>query len=199
MPIRVLLADDTLIAREGWKRILETAHDIEVVGQAELAVEVPRFVERLAPDVVLLDLKWAGDPTAGYSAIKEIRRQKRYVRIIAMTAHEELILDARRAGADAALSKDFTREQLLTTIRELALRPNAAAPLAGTLSHAGSLSTREREVIELIAAGKTDREIGTTLGIAEATAKNHVQHILEKLGANNRAHAAHIAQKLGLI
>lgn len=107
--IKVLLADDTLIAREGWKKILEMANDIEVVGDAKTATETLRKVKELNPDVLLMDLKWFGDETAGWTTIREIK-QEYNLRVIAVTAFEGLIHDARLAGADSALLKTFTRE-----------------------------------------------------------------------------------------
>lgn len=197
--ITVLLADDTLIAREGWKRIFETADDIKVVGEAESAQETPRKVLELEPDVLLMDLKWFGDPTAGWVAIKEIKASRPVVKIIAVTAYEELIRDARIAGADAVLTKTFHREELLDLIRELYARK--ASFLAPQPEHTllDELSAREREVLVLLAKGESDKTIAETLGIAESTAKNHVQHILSKLDAKNRTHAAALARELRLL
>lgn len=198
-PIKVLLADDTLIAREGWKKILETADDIEVVGEAESAQETPRKVLELAPDVLLMDLKWFGDPTAGWVAIKEIKTAHPEVKVIAVTAYEELIRDARRVGADAALTKTFGREELLGLIRELHARKESFPAPRPDPALLDDLSTREREVLVLLARGDPDRVIAEALGIAESTAKNHVQSILSKLGAKNRTHAVALARELGLL
>lgn len=118
---RVLIADDTLIAREGWKRILETASDIQVVGEALSAAETLRKVKELMPDVLLMDLKWFGDEQAGWIAIREIKKEH-HVKVIAVTAYESFIRDAQLAGADSALLKTFTREELLSEIREQASR-----------------------------------------------------------------------------
>src|SRR6187397_3195582 len=126
--IRVLIADDTLIAREGWKRILETTDDMEVVGEAKKAVETIRKVKELEPDVLIMDLKWFGDETAGWATIREIK-QESGVKIIAVTAYENLIREARLAGADSALLKTFTRDELLEEIREQASRPENIYPL----------------------------------------------------------------------
>src|SRR5690242_4194017 len=111
--IKVLLADDTLIAREGLKMILATADDIVVIGEASSPHETIRKVLDLKPDVLLMDLKWFGDETAGWTAIREIKTAFPHAKIIAITAYENLIRDARVAGADAAYTKTFTREELL--------------------------------------------------------------------------------------
>ncbi len=197
--IRVLLADDTLIAREGWKRILETDDAMQVVGEATSAQETPRKVQELDPDVLLIDLKWYGDPTAGWSAIKEIKKANTRVKVIATTAYEELIPDARRAGADAALSKTFTREGLLGLIRELAARQEGFPTLEPQPTLLNILTPRECEVLRLLAEGRTDREIAEALTIAQSTARGHVRSVFSKLGVTNRIQAAKAARDFGFI
>ncbi len=198
--IKVLLADDTLIAREGWKRILETAGDMEVVGEAKTASETERRVRELKPDILLMDLQWFGDDSAGWMAINEIKK-KHKLRIIAVTAYENLIRDARRVGADSALLKTFTREELLNEIREQYARPLKkfeSSPLL-EMRNGEILSKREMQVIQLLRDGHSDKEIAKLLGIALATAKNHVKKIIEKLEAKNRTHAVSIAREIGIL
>lgn len=195
--ITVLLADDSVIAREGWKAILKTAGDIQVIGEAESAQETVRRVLEQAPDVVLMDLRWLGDPTAGWSAIKEIKTARPEVKVIAVTAYEDLIPDARRAGADAALLKTFTRDQLLRLIRELATRERSFPVPEPGHSLLDTLTPREREVLKLLADGCTDGEIARKLTIAESTVKNHVSSILSKLGVKNRTQAAKVVHQMG--
>jgi DNA-binding NarL/FixJ family response regulator len=195
--IKVLLADDTLIAREGWKRILETADDIEVVGEVTLAHETPHKVLDLKPDVLLMDLKWFGDDTAGWTAIKEIKSSSPSVKVIAVTAYENLIHDARMAGADAALTKTFARDDLLGLIRELATSSsNFQVPV---VKMQNELTTREHEVLLLMAKGSSDKDIADALGIAATTAKNHVRKVLDKLGAKNRTQAVAFGRDAGLV
>jgi DNA-binding NarL/FixJ family response regulator len=196
--IRVLIADDTLIAREGWKRILETTADMEVVGEAKKAVETIRKVKELEPDVLIMDLKWFGDETAGWATIREIK-QESGVKIIAVTAYENLIREARLAGADSALLKTFTRDELLEEIREQASRPENIYPLHSPVIIGDILTDRELQVLELIKEGRRDKEIATILGIAPTTAKNHVKKILEKLNAENRTQAVLVAHEKGLL
>jgi DNA-binding NarL/FixJ family response regulator len=196
--IKVLLADDTLIAREGWRTILETDDDMEVVGEAVSAQETLRKVRELAPDVVLMDLKWHFDPTAGWTAIREIRTSHPEVKIIAITAYENLIDDARRAGADAALMKTFSRKQLLGLIRELVSRREGFAAATPKSTPLDELTGREQEVLLLLVDGYRDKQIAEALVIAESTAKNHVSSILSKLGAENRTHAAKLARDFGV-
>jgi len=196
--IKVLLADDTLIAREGWKRILETTNDIEVVGESKKATETIRKVKELEPDVLLMDLKWFGDETAGWATIREIKQGSR-VKVIAVTAFENLIRDARLAGADSALLKTFTREELLDEIREQASRPDKTSSLQVPLSAHEILTDRELQVLQHMEAGRRDKEIAQILHIAPTTAKNHVKNILAKLNAENRTQAVSIARERGLL
>ena len=197
--IAVLLADDTLIAREGWKKIIETADDMEVVGEAVSAQETPRKVLELAPDVLLMDLMWFGDPSAGWIAIQEIKASHPKVKVISITAYEELTRDARIAGADGSLTKTFSREDLLGLIRELYSRKESFPAPQPARSPLDDLTPREREVLILLAKGEQDKAIAEALGIAESTAKNHVQKILDKLGAKNRTQAANLAREFGLL
>ena len=196
--IKVLLADDTLIAREGWKKILETAKDIEVIGEAKTAAETQRKEKELGPHILLMDLKWFGDETAGWTAIREIKQEYK-VKIIAVTAYENLIRDARLAGADSALLKTFTREELLDEIREQASKPESAVPPLALSSLQSLITDRELQVLELLGKGHRDKEIATLLSIAPTTAKNHVKSILEKLGAKNRTQAVSLAREMGLL
>jgi len=199
--IRVLLADDTLIAREGWKKILDEAKDIEVVGEATYALEISRKVSDLKPDIVLMDLNWFGDRDAGWITIQDLKADHPDLKIIAVTAYEELIKKARQVGADTAFTKTFTKDQLIGGIRDLAAR-EISNPLAGPKAEfapVNNLTAREKDVLELLVKGYQDREISDALGIAVSTAKNHVKSILSKLNASNRTEAANIARELGLI
>ena len=195
--IRVLLGDDQLIAREGLKRILDGVEDIVVVGEAITALEVPRKVDETQPGVVMMDLKWFGDESAGWSAIKEVKRKHSDVRVIAVTAYENLVRDARLAGADAVLLKTFTKEELVSLVRELALKD--PLPLAERPTPITDLTLRELDVVRLIAEGRRDREIAGMLSISIATVKNHVKSILAKLIVSNRTEAAKVAREKGLV
>lgn len=199
--IKVAVADDTQIAREGMRTLLGTADDIVVItDDVQNVQEVPNLVLNHEPDILILDLKWFGDKFAGASAIREIRTFNAKTKIIAITAYEDLIDDARSEGADAAVMKDISREGLLKLIRTLAIRdnlfPNSKKPekkLGNPL-----LTSRERQVLDLIAIGCRDKDIAKKLSIAESTAKNHVKNILSKLDAENRTQAVNIAKELGL-
>lgn len=197
--IKVLLADDTLIAREGWRRILETAPDIEIVGESKTAAETLRRVKELKPDILLMDLKWFGDETAGWTAIREIKQENLDTRVIAVTGYEGLIRDARLAGADSALLKTFTRDELLSEIHEQASKPVRKDAPVDVIHIHEKLTSRELQVLELLEQGHSDKDIANLLSIAPTTAKNHVKSILEKIGARNRTQAVSRGRQLGIL
>ncbi len=115
--IEVLVADDTLIAREGWRILLDAAADIVVVGEAATIEEVCLRVRQLHPDVVLLDLKWGVDQRAALACLLQLKQESPETKVIAVSAYDGLLTRARSMGADGALPKDFTRDQFLSAIR----------------------------------------------------------------------------------
>ena len=126
--IRVLIADDTLIGREGLKKILASEQGIVVVGEVEVAHDLPRQVRLLQPDVLITDLSWSGDESAGGSAIAKIKQIAPAIKIIALTAYPHLIIEARSRGADAALLKGFSKVELIETIRAVHTLDDFPAP-----------------------------------------------------------------------
>jgi DNA-binding NarL/FixJ family response regulator len=197
--IRILLGDDTWVARVGWRAVLETEPDFDIVGEVTVAQDVVPKVEELRPNVVLLDLRWSQDDSAGAIVIQELRQRRLPVKIIAITGHERLIPTAREVGADAAITKEFSRADLLVLIRTLARRESNFPSASRNAGIRAALTTRELDVLKLLAFGGTDRSIANELSIAESTAKNHVQNILSKLNANNRMHAVHLARAHNLL
>lgn len=193
--ISVFLADDQLIAREGWKRILENSKDIAIIGESITAIETPRLVNDSMPDILLMDLKWFGDESAGWNAIRQIKKSNKKTKIIAVTAYENLIKDARDNGADAVLIKNFTREQLTSLIRELARMETPSSPRESV--QVEELTPREMEVLRLAAIGLRDKQIADKLTLSPATVKNHMKSILAKLGVGNRTEAAKVAREKG--
>jgi len=192
----VLIADDTLIALEGLHRLLANVQDIEVIATTGSIAEAIRLTREIRPDVVLMDLKWVGDESAGVSAIQYLRNQGLETKIIAMTVYDHLIPPARAAGADAAITKDFAAVELYDLIREVyAAEPTATFTTAQVAEEAlaDPVTERERKILALIAKGLTDREIADKLGVSVQTTKNHVTNILRKLGASNRTQAVVIA------
>jgi DNA-binding NarL/FixJ family response regulator len=201
--IRVLIADDTDIAREGMRRILAAEPGIEVVGEGATVTGTIQKVHELHPDVLLLDLKWFGGEGAGIDAIKRLKSEAPETKVIAITIYPHLIEQARNAGAFVALAKEVPKQRLIEEIRSVyavspppPLTPQVVTPPPTLLE---ALTEREREVLSLMAEGKTDKQIAEVLGIVESTAKNHVGNILGKLGVPNRAGAVAKGYELGLI
>jgi two-component system NarL family response regulator len=200
--IRILIADDHPFFLDGLTANLEAEPDMSVVARAADGRQAVELCREHAPDVVLIDLRMP--VMNGVEAIREIVVCSPASRIIVLTTYDgdEDIHRALKAGAKSYLLKDVFREELLAAIREVyGGRRHIPAQVAGRLAErafADELTEREREVLRLIAGGKSNREIGTTLNIAEGTVKAHVNNILNKLNANDRTQAAMIALQRGL-
>lgn len=201
--IRILVAEDHLVARVGVTAIINRQPDMLVVAEASNGRQaVERFRKHL-PDVALLDLRMP--LMSGVEVALAIRKEFSNARLIALTSYggDEDIRRALAAGVQAYLTKDVLRNELLRTIRTVAAGGTyLPLPLAATLEAQGdspTLSRREIEVLELVARGLSNKQIAYTLDITEATAKNHVQHILQKLGAQDRTQAATAAIQRGII
>ena len=209
MTIRLVLADDHPIVREGLTAVLETQPDFEVVGQANNGVEAVRLVADLRPDVVLLDLEMP--ELDGVEALRAMQTTTPGVRALVFTAFDtdERIIAAVQAGARGYLLKGAPRDELFSAIRVVAgggslLQPAVAAKLIQRIAAPASpelipLTDREREVLRLLAQGLQNKEIAGHLHISERTVKFHVSAILDKLGAGNRTEAVHLAAQHGLL
>jgi DNA-binding NarL/FixJ family response regulator len=201
--IRIMIADDTDIAREGLRRILAAEIDIKIVGEGATIHETIQKVHELHPDILLLDLKWFGDERAGIEAIRRLAGEVPETKVIAMTIYPHLIELARSAGALTALTKEVPKRQLIEEIRSVYALPAPPPPSPQVVTlpttPVEELTERELEVLALMAEGKTDKEIALALGIAESTAKNHVSNILGKLNVPNRAGAVAVGYEFGLI
>ncbi len=207
--IRVLIADDHLVVREGLYTILEVSGDIEPVGEAANGAEAVRLVGELSPDVVLMDLRMPG--MDGIEAIQQIKARYPAVEIVILTTYDddENIVQGLRAGARGYLLKDTGRQALFEAIRAAArgesLLPSAVVDkVVARLSTprpvtAGTLSEREQEVLVLLAQGASNKEISLRLQITERTVKAHVTSIFNKLGVNSRAEAVAFALRQGLL
>lgn len=211
MPIRILIADDHPIVREGLIAVLETQPDFEVVGQASEGAQAVERAVTLRPDVILLDLELP--ELDGVAALRAIRAANVAAKAIIFTAFDtdERILAAVQAGAQGYLLKGAPREDLFHAIRVVhgggsLLQPVVAARLLRQVSRGGgvmdlpeSLTERELEVLRLLAKGRQNKEIAGELAISERTVKFHVSAILAKLGAGNRTEAVSKAAQLGLV
>ncbi len=201
--IHILLVDDHLIMRMGLRSLIETQADMAVIAEAGSGEAACRQFEEFWPDIVLMDLRMPG--ISGVQTTAAIRQKHPNARVIVLTTfdHDEDIFRALQAGAVGYLLKNIDSHRLLETIRAVhAGRYKLPADLAARLAQrmaAPELSPREREVLELIVKGRSNKEIGTDLGVAENTVKNHVKVVLDKLGVQDRVQATTRAIQRGIV
>ena len=212
-PIRVLIVDDHKVVRQGLVGFLSTESDIEVIGDDSDGRTALAHLARLEPDglpdVVLMDLRM--QPMGGVEATQEIRSRYAQIEVVVLTSfvEEEDVHAALAAGASGYLLKDAEAGEVSGAIRaahqgELHLDPAIAKRLmasmraAKTEDPAGELTTREREILQMVAAGKSNKQIAAELVISERTARTHVSNILRKLGLSSRTQAALWAVREGL-
>lgn len=214
--IRVLIADDHQVVREGLSAILKTKEDIEVVGLARDGAEAVDMTRTLLPDVVLMDISMPR--MNGVEATREIKKENPHIGIVVLTmyAEEEYIFDLVKSGATGYLLKDADSAQIVKAIRAVAegeslIHPSVASKIlnefsllaegkgkkSGKLEH--DLTDREITVLKLVAEGKTNKEIANVLDLSEKTVKNHVRNIFHKLHVYDRTQAAIHAIRKGLI
>lgn len=218
-PVTVLIVDDHPVVREGFRTMLATDQAIEVIGEAADGLQAVAKVAELEPDVVLMDIVMPN--LDGIEATRRIKEQHPSTVVIMLTIYDNdaYVVDAVRAGASGYLLKDVSRDLLIHTIRaalsggtliKSGLLYEAVSGLVGpnakqrreaspTATGPDDLTIREQEVLKLMAEGRTNKEIGRALSIAEDTAKKHVQSIIAKLGASDRTHATLKAARAGLI
>lgn len=210
-PIRILIADDHEVVRDGLRLLLEDETDFVVVGEAGDGAEAVRLTGELQPQVVLMDLRMPG--LGGLEAIEQIGARWPDVAVVILTTYNEDQLMARglRAGARGYLLKDTKRQTLYDTLRaaargEALLQPEILARVLGQIPAAGkssraelSLTDREREVLAGVARGERSKEIAARLGISERTVKAYLSSIYDKLGVDSRAAAIAVAAERGLL
>lgn len=213
MSIRVLLVDDHKIVRQGVRAYLQTLSDIEVVAEADSGAAAVTAVERHQPNVVLMDLEMPGE-LDGIEATRQIRKLRPETQVIVVTSHhqDEFIFPAVRAGAISYLLKDVEPEELAEAIRKAAqgeatLDSRVASRIMKELQGLRKeeinpfteLSEREYEVLQLVAAGKSNAEIAEALVIGESTVKTHIGNLLKKLHLDDRTQAAVYAWQKGIV
>jgi len=206
--IRILVADDHPVVRDGLVAILGTQPDFDVVGETATGIEVVQQTEVLKPNVILLDLEMPD--LDGVEALKQLQQTGASTRVIVFTAFDtdERILEAVQAGAQGYLLKGAPRDELFNAIRVVhnggsLLQPMVASKLLRQVSRPTpepeALTPRELEVLKLVAQGLPNKEIAQALVISERTVKFHVSSIMGKLGAGNRTEAVSLATQQGLI
>jgi DNA-binding NarL/FixJ family response regulator len=213
--VRIVVADDQPVVRQGFSALLDTQPDLTVVGTASDGGEAVRLARQVSPDVVLMDIRMPG--IDGIEATQQLAADPDGPRILILTTFDldEYVYDALRAGASGFLLKDVTAERLFDAVRVIAAgeallapavtrrlisdfsrpRPTAVAPSA-TIA---GLTPRETEVLRLVADGLSNSEIAAELVVTEQTVKTHVSHILNKLGLRDRTQAVIAAYETGLV
>jgi DNA-binding NarL/FixJ family response regulator len=211
MTIGVLLGDDHTLVREGLRRVIETTTGVEVLGEAATGTDVVRLAEEADPDVVVLDIRMP--EMDGIEACRQILADAPQTKVVMLTAYDDrhFVVEAVRAGARGYVLKSKDAEYLLKAVRlvqegHMVIDPELVMALADELSAAGdrdrsaeTLTEREVEVLQLLAFGYTNRDIAGRLFISPDTVKTHLEHIYQKLGANDRTAAVAEAMRRRLI
>jgi DNA-binding NarL/FixJ family response regulator len=210
---RLVIADDHELARAGLRTMLIGQSWVELIGEAKNGREALAICRRLQPDLALIDVRMPD--LDGLATCRSIKQEFPLINVILITMHEnpQYLLEALRSGASGYILKDITQRELLATVRrilrgESVLNPDIVVRLLGNQASgapyqvelpAERLSPREREVLQLLAQGQTNREIARALTVSVSTVKIHVEHILAKLGVCDRTQAAVRAIELGLL
>jgi DNA-binding NarL/FixJ family response regulator len=202
--IRIVICDDHPVVREGLISVLERRSDLKIVASVGSVAELVSVARRSSIDIVLLDLELPDG--SGLIAIDRLARIAPDARVVMFTVHEteETVTAALNAGAKGYVQKGAPADEIVAAIREvfagrMHVTAQAAARAIGGRRGRGDLSTRQREVLRLIAGGRSNKQIAASLAITERTVKFHVTAIMNKLGVDNRAHAAAAATKKQLL
>jgi two-component system response regulator NreC len=209
----IVLADDHHVVRQGLRALLEAEQDFSVVGEAGDGLEALQLVDQLKPNVLVLDLMMPG--LNGLEVMRQLGKHSSHTRVVilSMYANEAYVLEALGHGASAYVLKDSSSADLLLAVREVAAgRRYLSPPLsdraieayqekakAATLDNYETLTTREREVLQLAAEGHTSSEIAARLGISPRTAETHRTHLIHKLGLRTQADLIRYALRRGII
>jgi DNA-binding NarL/FixJ family response regulator len=213
MALSIILADDHPIVRRGMRALLESKPDFSIVGEASDGLETVRLVERLKPDVLVLDLMMPG--LSGLEALRILRERAPETRVLvlSMSSNKAFIAKALKTGATGYVLKGCSEENLIRAVREVAAGRRFLSPpvtdiaidayieqaRAGPFDPHETLTAREREVLQLVAEGKSSPEIGARLHISHRTVENHRAKLMRKLGLQNQAELVLHALRHGLI
>jgi DNA-binding NarL/FixJ family response regulator len=204
--IRIVLADDHPVVREGLRGMLTAEPDFNVVGEASNGAEAVTLAEQLQPDVILMDLRMPG--VDGVAAIEMLQARGSAVQVLVLTTYDSDadIVRAVEAGATGYLLKDAPRQELFRGVRAAARGETVLAPAVASrllsrmrMPEIENLSEREIEVLQRVARGNSNREIGRHLHISTATVKTHLVHIFDKLGVADRTAAVTVALARGIL
>jgi DNA-binding NarL/FixJ family response regulator len=209
----IVLADDHLVVRKGMRSLLETEPDFELVGEADDGLQAVQLVERLTPDVVVLDLMMPG--LNGIEVTRQIRKRSPHTKIIILSMHtnDEYVLEALQCGANGYVLKDAGATELVGAVRDVAEEKRYLSPELAeraidayvrqtqetTLDRYETLTDREREVLHLAAEGLTNTEIAARLSLSPRTIENHRANMMRKLGLHNQTELVRYAIKKGII
>ncbi len=209
----IILADDHRIVRQGLNALLEAEPDFSVVGEAGDGLEALKLVKKLNPDVIVLDLMMPG--LNGLEVARQISKQNQHIKIVILSMYDDegFVLEALSNGASAYVLKDAGSSDLIRAIREVrhghcylssslsdrAIEVYEQMTRAGTMDKYETLTTREREVLQLSAEGRTNGEIAERLGISVRTAETHRSNVMHKLGVHTQADLTRYAIKRGII
>jgi DNA-binding NarL/FixJ family response regulator len=220
-PTRLAIVDDHQLARESLQNMLSDERDIEIVGEAANGRQALLLCSRLRPDLILMDVRMP--EMDGLAATKEVKQRYPETSVMMLTMHEnpDYLLEALKAGAAGYVLKDAPQEEIIEAVRRVSngespMDPELASRLLRRLANEGEaqrgaygsrgeagetepLTPRESEVLELMKLGRTNREIAADLVISLGTAKNHVEHIMAKLGVSDRTQAVVKALELGIL
>ena len=210
-PFRILLADDHRMFRQGLRELIERKTQFEIVGEASTGHEALAEVERLRPDIALLDIQMPG--LDGVAVARQLAQRHPDVKIIMLTMYQQdqHLLEAIKAGARGYLLKDADADELIAVLERVARGDAALDPaLTGRVfealrrggigqSSADALTEREREIVQLLVAGHDNRTIAARLHLSEKTVANRLSEIFQKLGVSNRTQAAMVAVQRGLV
>jgi two-component system response regulator DegU len=211
MPIKVLIVDDHKLVREGLKAVFDQGDEVDVIGEAGSGEEAIEMVDKINPDVILMDISMPG--MNGIKATKLIRDSHPDAKIVILTMldQEGYVYEAIKAGATGYMLKSTSSDELVNAIQTVnegkaLLHPDATAQLlkefvqlANNKAKDYGLSNREMEVLQLLSEGKTNKEIAKALWISEQTVKTHVAHIFDKLGTSDRTETVARALRSGLV